>query len=1221
VKKIEKFLRWLADFFWNRLGMGMRTKLIVIFLIICIVPLILLTLVALRQFVVLSGHLSGIATKNAASALNSIATENIERLTTDTAQSLANFLYARDSDILYISGIAPTEENYRQFVESKQGRVIGKGNWELTADGKAWKETDTSDQILSGGASTNQENNDMDGFNYRHPDMFRYKNIPLYDEISFIDLDGNEIVKYDTPSSPKIHYPMDAKKKNVSKRENTYVKAETYFKDLAGLKKGEIYVSDVIGAYVGTNYIGMYTPDNVSAAAKTRGYDIEYNPQAQAYAGAENPNGQRFEGIIRWATPVYDKSGKKTGYVTLALNHDHIMEFVDHITPMNDRYTEVPSAFEGNYAFIWDYECRNICHPRHHSIVGYDPETGEEQIPWLESSIYTAWQDSGIKDWTQFISDYPVFQDQSRKKTPAAALTKAGLVGLDGRYLNNAPQCTGWMDLTENGGSGSFYILWSGLYKLTTAAAIPYYTGKYAPSEANNYSRRGFGIVTIGAGLEDFTHPAMEIGGQLRFSSELDLGNTLKRSVLTSVIMIIIAVLIAIQISSFLTRSITNLINGVSRFRSGERQFRFNAPVKDEFGTLADAFDTMADNITDSQSGPLSIIDMNQRIIYMNQQGLEVCNKTLEEIIGRFYGDISFYPPGSKYCPITALERGTEPDALYDEPSKRYFKGHAQYFLDINGQRIGYIISSSDVTEILSAKEAADQASRAKGDFLSNMSHEMRTPMNAIIGMTAMGINAVDLARKDYCLNKINDASKHLLGVINDILDMSKIEANKLELSVTKFNFEKMVQRVIDVVGFRVEERKQNLKVQIDKNIPLMIFSDEQRLAQVITNLLSNAVKFTPEAGSIRLDARLQAEEDGLCTIKVDVSDTGIGINEEQIPRLFKVFEQAERSTSRKFGGTGLGLAISKRIVEMMNGEIWIKSELGKGSVFSFTIQAKHGEESRESMFAPGINWKNLRALAVDDDSEVREYFVNFGGQFKILFDVAASGEEALALISRNGPYDIYFLDWKMPEMNGIELTHKLKKNYDHSSVIVMISATEWIIIEAEAKAAGVDRFLQKPLFASSIVDCINGCLGLPKETESEAETDDFENYQILLAEDVEINREIVYALLEPTSIKIDYAENGKDAVDIFSKEPERYDMIFMDVQMPEVDGYEATRRIREMDHKWAKDVPIIAMTANVFREDIEKCLAVGMNDHVGKPLDVKEVLAKLRRYLPKKPR
>jgi len=1219
VNKVSKFLHWLSDLFWIKLGFGIRTKLIVIFLIVSIVPLILLTLVALRQFVGLSDHLSGLASNNAASALNSMATQNIERMTTDTAMNLANFLYGRDSDILFIAGIKPTEENYRQFVDNKLGRLASKGEWDLSPDGKSWEEVDETAQIQPAAHSSNNENNDMNGFNYRYPDTFRYRSVPLYDEISFIDLNGNELVKYDTDLSTKIHYPMDRKKKNVSIKANTYIKAETYFDDLKNLKKGDIYVSDVIGAYVGTDFIGMYTPDNVSAAAKARGYDIEYAPEKQAYAGQENPNGQRFEGIIRWATPVYDDEGNKTGYVTLALNHDHIMEYVDHITPMEDRYTKLPSAYEGNYAFIWDYKCRSICHPRHHSIVGYDPETGEEQIPWLESSIYDAWKASGVEKWTDFIKDWPTFDNQSRSKTPAPALTKAGFVGLDGRYLNNAPQCIGWMDLTENGGSGSFYILWSGLYKLTTAAAIPYYTGKYAPSAGNRYSHRGFGFVTIGAGLDSFTHPATEIGQQLQISSAKDLNDTLKRSILTSVIMIFIAVSIALLISSFLTRNITNLVNGVSRFRAGERQFRFNAPVKDEFGTLADAFDSMAENITESQNGPLTIIDMDKRIIYMNQQGLDICKKTPQEITSFKYNDVCFYPPGTKYCPITALENNFESEVLFNEELKRYYKGYAQYFLDKTGKTIGYIISSTDVTEIQAAKEAADQASRAKGDFLSNMSHEMRTPMNAIIGMTAMGISATDIARKDYCLDKINDASKHLLGVINDILDMSKIEANKLELSVIKFNFEKMIRSTIGVISFRVEEKKQNLKVRIDKNIPVTIFSDEQRLSQVITNLLSNAVKFTPEGGSINLDADLVSEENGLCTINVAVTDTGIGISEEQIPRLFKVFEQAERSTSRKFGGTGLGLAISKRIVEMMDGQIWIKSEPDKGSVFSFSIRAKRGNESRESMFAPGVNWKNLRALAVDDDNYVGEYFRNFGAQFNIRFDVAASGKEALEMIKQNGPYDLYFLDWKMPGMDGIELTRSVKDTYNHSSVIVMISAAEWIVIESEAKKAGVDKFLQKPLFSSSIVDCINECLGKAEKTEEKTETACFKDYRLLLAEDVEINQEIVIALLEPTSIQIDCAENGARVIELFSKDPEKYSVIFMDVQMPEVDGYEATMRIRAMDNEWAKKVPIIAMTANVFKEDIEHCLAAGMNDHMGKPLDLKDMLSMLHKYLSKK--
>ena len=517
-----------------------------------------------------------------------------------------------------------------------------------------------------------------------------------------------------------------------------------------------------------------------------------------------------------------------------------------------------------------------------------------------------------------------------------------------------------------------------------------------------------------------------------------------------------------------------------------------------------------------------------------------------------------------------------------------------------------------------SALKQANEASRAKSNFLSSMSHEMRTPMNAIIGMTTIGKKSKGADEKDHALDKIGDASSHLLGVINDILDMSKIEAEKLELAPIEFNFERMIQRVIAFVNFRVEEKEHKLSVKIDKNIPQFVIGDDQRLAQVITNLMSNAVKFTPMGGRIYLEASLIGKTGEICELRVSVKDSGIGISPDQQNRLFEAFEQAESGKSREYGGTGLGLVIAKRIVELMDGEIWIESELGKGAKFIFTVKVRRGTHNSAYLLAPDVNWGNVRILAVDDTLEIRDQFQDIFNGLNVRCDVAADAHEACRILEENGGYDIYFIDWQMPGMDGIGLTRYIRSRESGSpSVVIMITALDWEQIKNDAADAGVNRHLLKPLFNSTVIDCVNECFGKGRAPAEEEEAkhikDEFAGKKMLLAEDIEINRDIIISLLSDTGLDIDCAENGQEALEMVQSA--RYDIVFMDVQMPKMDGYEATRAIRALPGMQSS-LPIIAMTANAFKSDIEDSLAAGMDEHLRKPIDFDKVLKVLRKYL-----
>ena len=594
---------------------GIRGKLIAIFVLIKVVPLLLLAWFAWHAASQLGGDVSekagGMAdamldtiksigqtvTDDSIRALDLRSREAIEALTTDTAKEIATFLYDRDADIRQAAALEPSEAVFRRFLSERQRTLYRHGAWRLAEDGQSWvpekpvtREARVTRPILSDNAKD---------FHARPPEYLgEPERRPLFVEMTFIDLAGNEKIKVTSGDL------TDKRLRNVADPGNTFVRAERYFSELQKLKPGDIYVSDVIGAYVPTQVVGPYLPAALEKAGKP------FKPEESAYAGTENPVGKRFRGIVRWAMPVI-KDGRVTGYVTLALDHDHIRQFSDRLMPTEERFTPIADAIKGNYAFIWDYKSRSISHPRDYMIVGYDPQTGKAATPWMDEELYAEWQASG-KPADEFLAGIPPFRDQNLKRKPAGELVKAGTLGLDCRYLNFSPQCDGWNAVTEHGGSGSFVIFFSGLWKLTTAAAIPYYTGQYGKTP------QGFGFVTIGANVDDFHKAATETAAKINTLVEqkdasfkaqrgelLDhIRDSLNATALglwgSTLLMVVIVIGIAVWMAGLLTRRITAMIDGIHAFQNGNLSRRLDARSQDEMGELASSFNRMADSVEES---------------------------------------------------------------------------------------------------------------------------------------------------------------------------------------------------------------------------------------------------------------------------------------------------------------------------------------------------------------------------------------------------------------------------------------------------------------------------------------------------------------------------------------------------------------------------------------------------------------------------------------------
>ena len=511
----------------------------------------------------------------------------------------------------------------------------------------------------------------------------------------------------------------------------------------------------------------------------------------------------------------------------------------------------------------------------------------------------------------------------------------------------------------------------------------------------------------------------------------------------------------------------------------------------------------------------------------------------------------------------------------------------------------------------------AESANKAKTDFLSTMSHDIRTPMNAIIGLTALAEkNTEDAQFTGESLRKISLASNHLLTLINDILDISKVESGNLKLSPLTFSIVETVENLVNISQPMIKEKNIDFSFNVDRIEKEYLYTDQLRLNQIYINILSNAIKYTEPGGSVSVNLREEnSEMPGCVRLTYIVADTGIGMSPEFMESMYKPFSRQVDSRVNSIQGTGLGLAITKQMVELLGGTIECQSEQGKGTTFTVILDIKIADRQREDM-----RLDPLDVLIVDDDETMLRTATDTLDSLGASVEQAPGGLEALGMIEHRHlagkDYNVIIVDWKMPEIDGLETIRRIRTEIDADVPILLISAYDWSDIEDKAKAAGANGFITKPLFRSTLYDKINNLMGNEsKVAEPEDDYSDLQGLHILVAEDIDINWEIISAMLSAFGITSDRAVNGRVCVDMISTAPkDSYALIFMDIQMPEMNGLDATREIRRLEGSWASSIPIIAMTADAFSENITECMDAGMNGHIAKPIDVKLVIKEIRR-------
>jgi len=855
--------------------MKIKAKLIILFVVIKVIPLLMISYIAVIGANSLSDYFltstqslfdeskkiisntASTAIDDSIIALNKKSQTSMEILSYKVANSVATFLYERDKDILFLSRLSINQNILQEFYDAKHKQILEHGKYYYDEKKSLWvssKNAKVSPRKITDALLKDNKKE----FNYNDPVHLQEKTLPIYKEVVFFDLEGNE--KYKVSS-------INEKKVDISKKVNTYIKAENYFDDIKVLNKGEIYVSDVIGAYVNSKIIGTFTKEK----AKKRG--IPFRPELYGYAGKENPVGKKFEAIVRFITPVYDKN-TKIGYISLALDHKHLMEYTDTLNPVKKYKQDIADASVGNYAFMWNFEGKNISHPRDYFIVGYNPHTGEKVAPWVSADIEEKYRKSNSENLSEFLETYPTFQEQSLDKKPnLKQLIHTGELALDCRYLNFAPQCQGWMQVTKNGGYGSFIIYWSNVWKLTTAATIPYYTGKYSQS------KRGFGFVTIGANVDEFhaaanktkmnieeildsQTSAMQEGIEQNKSKIKNYISTVINELsLATLLMALIVISIAVWMSNYITGKIENILTGTKKFAKHELDYDIKVTSNDEIGELERSFNNMAYEV---------------RKLHDEQKEL---NEHLEEKV--------------------------EEKTIQLQEINKNLEFRVQDELDKNRRKDVQLLEQSKMASM--------------GEMISMIIHQWKQPLNAISivnsGMRLrVMLNKLSTEDVTHDNNVIDKQVQLMSSTMDDFKNFFK-QTDKIEFVVAQ-----SIQKTIDLVG-NIYSLK-NVEVVFESKSQVKTTGYPNELIQVLINILNNA-------RDIILDKKLKEQKIFITVVEapthhcIHIQDCAGGIPEEHLRDIFNPYF----TTKKEDKGTGLGLYMTKVILDKVDATISVTNE------------------------------------------------------------------------------------------------------------------------------------------------------------------------------------------------------------------------------------------------------------------------------------------------------